>query len=294
MKFENIDLVDTLRRIMDIHTQNYKEDFELDAGLLHSLAGSQSPEDKHLLWMSRPNGTYLLPEREVYVEDSYENKVWEFYHEQTRDPILAYKEIDGHTFWLMEHDTFGDDASCIIVDERGELVLSHIYDGFDETAVNLLRQEVMPVEKMPDDSISIEEMKQYGYKWGGMLPMREEAAAEVMKSCQIYRLYSDDTEGLVLDAKEIKEHAAKGGIFGVEKADWVAELEKQNPLKAAEMSLEDDYGMIDGIINNGPKEDKASEKGGKASIMDRLKSAKTAQQTDKPSPHKEKKSEREL
>lgn len=65
MKFENIDLVDALHRIMDIHTQNYKEDFELDAGLLHSLAGSQSPEDKHLLWMSRPNGTYLLPEREV-------------------------------------------------------------------------------------------------------------------------------------------------------------------------------------------------------------------------------------
>ncbi len=27
-----------------------------------------------------------------------------------------------------------------------------------------------------------------------------------------------------------------------------------NPLKNAEMMLEDDYGMIDGIINNGPKE----------------------------------------
>ena len=52
--------------------------------------------------------------------------------------------------------------------------------------------------------------------------------------------------------------------------------------------------MIDGIINNGPKENKASEKDGKASIMDRLKSAKTAQQTDKPSLHKEKKSEREI
>ena len=101
MKFENIDLVDALRRIMDIHTRNYKEDFELDAQLLHSLAGSQSPEDRHLLWMSRPNGTYLLPEREVYVEDSYENKVWEFYHEQTRDPILAYaveiKGVEGDT-----------------------------------------------------------------------------------------------------------------------------------------------------------------------------------------------------
>ena len=80
----------------------------------------------------------------------------------------------------------------------------------------------------------------------------------------------------------------------MENAEWVAELEKQNPLKAAEMSREDDYGMIDGIINNGPKEDKSSEKSGKASIMDRLKSAKTAQQMDKPSPHKEKKSEREI
>lgn len=95
-RYENIDLVDALRRIMDIHTENYKEDFELDAKLLHDFAVSQSPEDKHLLWMSRPSGTYLLPEHEVYVEDSYENKVWEFYHEQTHDPILAYAvEITG-------------------------------------------------------------------------------------------------------------------------------------------------------------------------------------------------------
>ena len=35
------------------------------------------------------------------MEDSYENKVWEFYHEQTRDPILAYaveiKGVEGDT-----------------------------------------------------------------------------------------------------------------------------------------------------------------------------------------------------
>ena len=207
---------------------------------------------------------------------------------------IDHKEIDGHTFWLMEHDTFGDDASCIIVDERGELVLSHIYDGFDETAVNLLRQEVMPVEKMPDDSISIEEMKQYGYKWGGMLPMREDAAAEVMKSCQIYRLYGDDTEGLVLDAKEVPDHAAKGGIFGVEKSEWKAMLERQNPLKTAEMSVEDDYGMIDGIINNGSKEKESSEKREKSSIMDRLKAAKTEPPKEKAAPVKERKPDRDL
>ena len=128
MKFENIDLVDVLRKIMDIHTQNYKEDFELDAKLLYDLASSSSAEDKHLLWMSRPNGTYLLPEREVYVEDSYENKVWEFYHDQTRDPILAYAvEING-----LEGDTV-----------KGSLIeLDYA------THVERMKQLTVPVEKM--------------------------------------------------------------------------------------------------------------------------------------------------
>ena len=101
--------------------------------------------------------------------------------------------------------------------------------------------------------------------------MREEAAAKVMQSCTVYRLYGDNTEGMVMDASELKAHAAQGGIFGVEKVEWIAALERENPLKAAEMSMEDDYGMIDGIINNGPKEDKSAEKGEKSSIMDRLK-----------------------
>ncbi len=42
----------------------------------------------------------------------------------------------------------------------------------------------------------------------------------------------------------------------------------ENYLKAAEMSTEDDYGMIDGIINNGAKEEPEK----KSSVLDRLKS----------------------
>ena len=80
-----------------------------------------------------------------------------------------------------------------------------------------------------------------------------------MEGCEVYRLYSDNTEGLCVDAKEIADHAAKGGMLGISKESWMAALEKENYLKAAEMSMEDDYGMIDGIINNGPKEDKTAE-----------------------------------
>ena len=54
--------------------------------------------------------------------------------------------------------------------------------------------------------------------------------------------------------------------------------EKDNPLRTAEMTIEDDYGMIDGVINNGrrgeelEKEKEAAEK--KPSIRERLEDAK--------------------
>ena len=96
MKYESIDLIDALRRITDIHTEHYREDFELDQRIIRDLAKTHSAEDKHLLWMSRPHGTHIMREREVYVEDTYENKTWEFYRDQTSDPILAYAvEITG-------------------------------------------------------------------------------------------------------------------------------------------------------------------------------------------------------
>ena len=106
----------------------------------------------------------------------------------------------------------------------------------------------------------LNDMKDYGYAWAGVLPAGQEAAEKALeKGCEVYRLYSDNTEGLCVDAKEIADHAAKGGMLGISKESWMAALEKENYLKAAEMSMEDDYGMIDGIINNGPKEDKTAE-----------------------------------
>lgn len=131
------------------------------------------------------------------------------------------REVDGHVFYLMEHDTYGDEAACIVIDERGRISLTDVYDGFNDHVIDLLSQEVMPVDKMPDDSISIDDMKEYGYFWGGMLPMHEEAAAEVMKTCTVYCLYEDDTEAMVMDVTDLKEHAAHGGIFGVEKVEFI-------------------------------------------------------------------------
>ena len=58
--------------------------------------------------------------------------------------------------------------------------------------------------------------------------------------------------------------------------------EKDNPLRTAEMTLEDDYGMIDGVINNGRRGEELEKAQGyaeritpeKPSIRERLEDAK--------------------
>lgn len=99
LKFEGVDILDSLGQIMELHTQHYKDDFDLDKELISKLAVLGEPEDRRLLWMARPCGTYTLQEREVYLDGSYANNVWRFYKEQTKDPILAYalslKEVQG-------------------------------------------------------------------------------------------------------------------------------------------------------------------------------------------------------
>lgn len=66
------------------------------------------------------------------------------------------------------------------------------------------------------------------------------------------------------------------------------EPEKENPLRTAEMTLEDDYGMIDGVLNNGrrgeevEKAKEADGPGKKPSIRERLEDAKKECSEHKP------------
>ena len=76
----------------------------------------------------------------------------------------------------------------------------------------------------------LNDMKDYGYAWAGVLPAGQEAAEKALeKGCEVYRLYSDNTEGLCVDAKEIADHAAKGGMLGISKESWMVAFEKGKP-----------------------------------------------------------------
>ena len=89
-KFENVDIIASLDAVMRQNTAFYQSDFEIDKEIIQKAAASPAAEDKRILWLSRPSGTYCFRERDVFLKDTRQHNTWRFYGEQTRDHILAY------------------------------------------------------------------------------------------------------------------------------------------------------------------------------------------------------------
>ena len=53
-KFENMDVIAALEAIMHQNTAYYQSDFAYDIKMMREAARSDQPEDKLLLWLSRP------------------------------------------------------------------------------------------------------------------------------------------------------------------------------------------------------------------------------------------------
>ena len=89
--------------------------------------------------------------------------------------------------------------------------------------------------------------------------------------------------GASLTNIEITEQNIKAFSAVAKKYDIALPVEPENPLRTAEMTVEDDYGMIDGVINNGRKGEELEAAKGEArrtspekkpSIRERLEEAK--------------------
>lgn len=45
VKFEGVDILDSLEQIMELHTQHYKDDFDIDKELIQNLAACRNGEN---------------------------------------------------------------------------------------------------------------------------------------------------------------------------------------------------------------------------------------------------------
>lgn len=76
------------------------------------------------------------------------------------------------------------------------------------------------LEPMPDPSIPLDVMHNYGYTDADMLPLSKDRALELAeRDVTVYMLYSDNSETMVFDTEDIINF---DGLFGITREDWDA------------------------------------------------------------------------
>ena len=94
-RFENVDVIASLDTIMRLNTAHYQSDFKYDMDAIRRSVDSRNQDDKILLWMSRPAGTWCFRERDAFVRETESHFTWDYYR-GSKDAILAYTvEITG-------------------------------------------------------------------------------------------------------------------------------------------------------------------------------------------------------
>lgn len=215
-------------------------------------------------------------------------------------------------------------VSDIVALKRNGLISYHYCDWAGYKQLEAFKpQESYPaaVEQIlsapePDPYCNRHEMVEFGYTDQNMYPISTDFALGLMeRDVPVYMLFPDNTEAMAFDNEDLAMHK---GYFGVSKEDWnevkdtpdivaikrhfavdylqdrnedrIRQLSQTNPMKNAEMSMEDDYGMIDGIINNGkaPGKEESNEK--KHSVIEQLKN-QPQQSRKKSTPKKNKEKE---
>lgn len=160
--------------------------------------------------------------------------------------VIDTEVIDGTKYFLLEHEEHGDIAPCVIIDSHANLVLEDVWNGFDDLKEHFdIIEPVVATEKapmpeppieehshpMPDPDVSVADRNAYGYLSDELLPLSQERAAELFEQdLTVYLLYEDNTEAMAFDREDIDNHS---GLFGVEKADWLA-LQEYEEMKGTD------------------------------------------------------------
>lgn len=233
-KFENVDIVDSLRRIMNTNTEHYKSDFIYDVNHLKNAAQSKNAEDKHLLFMSRPSGTYCFREKGVFMKDTSQYNTWKFYGEQTKDKILAYAvqvtgiedgQIKGNLYELDYQQHFKHVIQTAV--QAYIQTLHYKYGDVDMSAGKWFPKE--PCTKY-GDFLSCE-----------VKPNNPEELKSVLEG--EHRSYEKLPNG------NIDNHIAELNAAGIkERVSKMSAEEKQSHIDSVEMSL--DFGMTDSLTHS--------------------------------------------
>ena len=135
LKFENVNIIKSLKAIMQTNTKHFQSDFNMDS---KTLTKAVKKQNKSYLWMSRPEGTWCLKEKNTFIKGTWEYNTFCYYAENTRDKILVYAvEIAGMekrrvmgNIYELDYQKFYRHVKEVSV-ERGDVKL--IYENGERT-----------------------------------------------------------------------------------------------------------------------------------------------------------------
>ena len=78
-----------------------------------------------------------------------------FHIEGREGSWLAFDSIiiDGRQFFLMEHETYGKEAAWVVLDEEGKLIVDNVYEGFDQTVLQQIRDYLDPLQNVTEPQV---------------------------------------------------------------------------------------------------------------------------------------------
>ena len=87
-------------------------------------------------------------------------------------------------------------------------------------AADTMLPELEQAVPMPDPTLTVDDMRSYGYLDSDMLPLSKDRAVELLEhDITVYMLHPGNTEEMVFEAEDIIKH---DGMFGVTSPDWDA------------------------------------------------------------------------
>lgn len=86
------DILTFLEKVVQKNTVAFFEDFNVDRIMLQASAQETDMEHRSYLWLSRPHGTWCVPEREAFLRDSGAYHTWTFCAGNPKG-IMAYRVV---------------------------------------------------------------------------------------------------------------------------------------------------------------------------------------------------------
>ncbi len=166
-----------------------------------------------------------IDDKGIVMEDSVGIEVEQ--HEGTWHTKEA-RELNGKTFYLMEHDEFGDSVANVIVDGNGILIAQELENGFDDGAMLAIKESLEGMDIPVFDSyLKVEEptMKEvYPHSLneardkGELDEYRDSYNANLACKNDIESEISKHFDGLILDNDAIDSVIEK---YGLERVSYV-------------------------------------------------------------------------